>query len=267
MKATDIIIERNECARTFERGGYVDPRGRPERYGNQIATLVRGAVPYFWARQITDLALASPLPPHTIEPPEYPYAAMWWYFDGEGFRLPRVDNTTGLPNGYAYAKHVFVTRWDHYTGFAMLPEGPYVAHLPVGKPYPPEALSLDGVAVAEFQSGILRLIAFLNSSYVSARKRPPSNNKNALRRLRKAGPVEEVVYVTLRQPKALTGPYPAEERGVGGIDWKHRWMVRGHYRLQPCGPGNAQRKLIWISSFLKGPEDAPLKTPAYRVAR
>lgn len=28
--------------------------------------------------------------------------------------------------------------------------------------------------------------------------------------------------------------------------------VRGHFRFQPCGPNNSQRKLIWISDFDKG---------------
>lgn len=29
------------------------------------------------------------------------------------------------------------------------------------------------------------------------------------------------------------------------------FLVRGHYRLQPCGPFNKDRKLIWISDFAK----------------
>ena len=29
------------------------------------------------------------------------------------------------------------------------------------------------------------------------------------------------------------------------------FAVRGHFRLQPCGPGRMDRKLIWIDAFEK----------------
>lgn len=38
---------------------------------------------------------------------------------------------------------------------------------------------------------------------------------------------------------------------------QHRFIVRGHWRKQPFGPGRNQRKMIYISPFLKGPADAP----------
>jgi len=46
--------------------------------------------------------------------------------------------------------------------------------------------------------------------------------------------------------------------GESSVDWSHRWLVRGHWRWQACGPGNAERKRIWIHPFVKGPEDKPL---------
>lgn len=39
---------------------------------------------------------------------------------------------------------------------------------------------------------------------------------------------------------------------------KVQWLVRGHQRWQACGPRHAQRKLIWIEPFWKGPVDAPM---------
>jgi len=42
------------------------------------------------------------------------------------------------------------------------------------------------------------------------------------------------------------------------IEWSHRWMVRGHWRLQPYGPQRSKRRLQWIDPFVKGPEDKPL---------
>jgi hypothetical protein len=42
-----------------------------------------------------------------------------------------------------------------------------------------------------------------------------------------------------------------------GREYSHRWMVDGHFRQQPCGQGRADRKLIWIDSYIKGPDDKP----------
>jgi hypothetical protein len=35
-------------------------------------------------------------------------------------------------------------------------------------------------------------------------------------------------------------------------------LIAGHFRNQPCGPKLSQRKVIWISPFWRGPEDAPI---------
>jgi hypothetical protein len=37
---------------------------------------------------------------------------------------------------------------------------------------------------------------------------------------------------------------------------EHRYMVRGHWRMQPHGPDRSLRKRIWILPFWKGPADA-----------
>jgi len=40
--------------------------------------------------------------------------------------------------------------------------------------------------------------------------------------------------------------------------WKvgYRFVVQGHFRNQPCGTGNLERKIIFINPFYKGPEYA-----------
>jgi hypothetical protein len=46
--------------------------------------------------------------------------------------------------------------------------------------------------------------------------------------------------------------------GTGSVDWQHRWLVRGHWRLQPYGPQRSLRRPTWIDPYVKGPEDKPL---------
>lgn len=40
-----------------------------------------------------------------------------------------------------------------------------------------------------------------------------------------------------------------------------RVLVRGHWRRQPCGPRNTERKIIWVEPFFRGPEDGPVSEP------
>lgn len=46
--------------------------------------------------------------------------------------------------------------------------------------------------------------------------------------------------------------------GNGSREWSHRWVVRGFWRMQRCGPRGADRKRIWIDAYVKGPADKPL---------
>lgn len=64
---------------------------------------------------------------------------------------------------------------------------------------------------------------------------------------------EDVSLVELRRPEPVTGE--SEPRRV---DWSHRWVVSGHWRQQPVGPGRALREPRWIAPHVKGPADRPL---------
>lgn len=44
---------------------------------------------------------------------------------------------------------------------------------------------------------------------------------------------------------------------------EYRVDVRGHFKLQPHGPGSTLRKLIWVDTYKRGPEDAPPKHALY----
>ena len=44
-----------------------------------------------------------------------------------------------------------------------------------------------------------------------------------------------------------------------------QYIVRGHWRNQPCGPGLKDRKRMWIQPFWKGMEDAPIAKRAHSL--
>lgn len=50
-------------------------------------------------------------------------------------------------------------------------------------------------------------------------------------------------------------------------EYHHRWLVRGHWRQQPCGPGRAARRPVYVAPHIKGPPDAPLLDERVHVWR
>lgn len=65
---------------------------------------------------------------------------------------------------------------------------------------------------------------------------------------------------------------PADQLGrrltAGQAAWTLGWRteVSGHFKLQPHGVGRSLRKLIWIDSYQRGPEDAPHKVTLERLS-
>jgi len=79
------------------------------------------------------------------------------------------------------------------------------------------------------------------------------------RRLERDNLPSEVVVVQFRKTH-YTSEGGGEKRAV---NWSHRWIVGGHWRWQPYkdpASGGEIKKRIWISPYMKGPDDKPLKT-------
>lgn len=85
------------------------------------------------------------------------------------------------------------------------------------------------------------------------------------RRAKHAGLDDEslVKLVKLRRAKSKASEDTRE------VEWKNRWLVDGHWRDQWYPSLNVHRQ-IWISSYVKGPEDKELKVKpikAYTLVR
>lgn len=109
---------------------------------------------------------------------------------------------------------------------------------------------------------ILRFImAFwhLSMQIVSARE-THLPERHAAKRFTRATdrPSPTVTIVCLRRQRHpdSTGSMPPT---CADPTFHHRWLVRGHWRQQPYGPGRAFKRPVWIAPFVKGPDDAPLK--------
>lgn len=66
--------------------------------------------------------------------------------------------------------------------------------------------------------------------------------------------VDAVRIINLRRPDHPSSGNREES------NYHHRWIVSGHWRSQPHGPGRSLRRPVWIAPHVKGPDGAPLLT-------
>lgn len=79
-------------------------------------------------------------------------------------------------------------------------------------------------------------------------------NRAERRRSERSGiDLDAVRVINLRGSRTEGGDDSAAESR-----YHNRWMVSGHWRSQPCGPGRSLRRPVWIAPHVKGPEGAPL---------
>ena len=66
-----------------------------------------------------------------------------------------------------------------------------------------------------------------------------------------------ITTIDLR-PLRTVPPEGVEVPEGGGREYRHRWVVRGHWRNQAHGPGRSLHRPVWVPSYIKGPGGAPL---------
>jgi hypothetical protein len=87
-----------------------------------------------------------------------------------------------------------------------------------------------------------------------------SVERHVRKRLERQGWTERslVTVVQLRRRESVVRRDPINETDV--IEWSCKWIVRGHWRQQ-FYPSKHMNIPIWITPYVKGPDDKPLKPP------
>lgn len=111
---------------------------------------------------------------------------------------------------------------------------------------------LDLVADEPFFANFLATCVLMQQSLTEI-ERTPAERHEQKRWLRRGFSPQEITVVRLRRIDRTqrTGD------GESSVDWSHRWIVTGHWRQQYY-PSEGGNKPIWISPYVKGPDDRPI---------
>ncbi len=233
------------------------------------------AVPYLWTEEVRGAMAASVgagFPRHVISPRLLPAAKMWWTFEtavtiaeiaSHGVEMA-VDGMMLCDSVDRFMVFLFGELEDPEWETADLLDRrrPFIeAHqFRYGTVYPDDFAESPSRTIMET---VLTYMAFLNSPYIpKVQQRLTRYERRDVARHAAPDVGEEISFVMLRRPE----PAGKNDKAEGTIDWKHRWIVSGHYRAQ-WYPTEQAHHVIWIAPHLKGPVDAPLLEHAYKVIR
>jgi hypothetical protein len=109
-------------------------------------------------------------------------------------------------------------------------------------------------AAAEAIRTLVATMLLASQPGLSEHAQVPASPRDRRWLARRGHPADPVAVVRLR----ATGRRPGTGTAVGsGTPRTHRWLVSGHWRNQPYGPGRSLRRPQWIAPHLAGPADAP----------
>jgi hypothetical protein len=117
--------------------------------------------------------------------------------------------------------------------------------------------SLDGDTRVALERTILATWLLMGQTLVRSERLVAQ--RPARRRIARADPKLDptVRYIDLRRARTESAGRTDEENRSGSREYRHRWVVRGHWRNQ-WYPSRNDHRPIWIDPHVAGPEDKPL---------
>ncbi|WNV90197.1 hypothetical protein [Umezawaea sp. Da 62-37] len=103
------------------------------------------------------------------------------------------------------------------------------------------------------------LATWLLMGQTLVRSEPMTAPRAARRRIERLDPMLDptVRYIDLRRARTEPSDRPDDDVGKGTREYRHRWIVRGHWRNQYY-PSRNDHRPIWIDPHFADPEDKPL---------
>lgn len=113
----------------------------------------------------------------------------------------------------------------------------------------------EDTAAAALATRLLTTWLLMSQPLLSDRTHLPADRDVARAYKRQKRPVPDVTLVDLRHVKKPTDPDAEPTIRT----YSSRWVVRGHWRNQAYGPAHSLRRPVFIPSYVKGPDEAPLR--------
>lgn len=186
--------------------------------------------------------------------PDSPIVSLFWLHDNDH------------PNGKQFSDNVELTRSQRLrhgrlglSGYSqMLADGVIHGEHPVGG----DTQGYSDDDLQEYKTLIRNLKATLKASWLLMSQTFVNVTETSIGR-----PVRERKGKTKKPPKVkiialrkqTTKPTNNNNGDPTPANFDYRFIVRGHWRMQPYGPGRKRVRPVWIAPFIKGPEDKPLK--------
>lgn len=151
-------------------------------------------------------------------------------------------------------------RWG-FIGAEFVPQGDQVGAPLVEVPQQDiDRIVSEGHTPSDFTNALRYVHALwlmLGQTITDVRDETRDLTKKQAGRLRRAKIPGKVSVVRLRRVEY------GRTHEESHVEWSRRWLVRGHWRWQPCGPGRKDRVRIWISPYAKNVHrtDLPLVVP------
>jgi hypothetical protein len=157
-------------------------------------------------------------------------------------------------------EHIALVPWSFDQGTrlsgAIDNVGVKVIRWPYGTPW--SSLDADDQPVARYFAS---LCAFMQQKILVANT--VRAERHARKRLERQGfPHEPLIRVV--ELRRREGVLKHESSQNAEVDWSCQWVVRGHWRQQ-FYPSKHANQPIWITPYVKGPQDKPLKPPRATV--
>jgi len=260
---------------------YVDaaqPTASPadrRRFRELAVTMLARAESYFWDQQLAGVVAeaSASLPDGTtlVESMVPSYAGWFWFAQPVELGQPdfakiRAISWLPLDDQSRGGLALQVVWWVHLPDFGTVPaaSGPWFLGDPLDG-FEQRRLASDGptgpryVAVMRF---LASAFAFVSQGIVTAR--PVRAERHAAKRVAREGWSPEPLIRVIQLRRAERAAHEPSD-GSAPREWSCQWVVRGHWRQQVWGEGRKGRRPIWITPYVKGPDDKPLKTPRATV--
>ena len=276
-------IDRSRYPTTAAWERNKDPGVWSEGHRKTVEPGLRLGETYYWSQGLTPLVGAgTQLPPTTrVAMTDLPAPAGFIWFEQP---IPKDPVTSTDPltrevvaddqelaavswQPVAEGTHTVVNTWIRpsdpglWTGQRLPAQLPFHAW-PFSAPWAHDAAlaDQDQGQVKDFAEWLACML-FLKQEVVVA---GPGEDldRAARRRLERDGWKREPVVRVVRL-RRVHAHAPSDD--TAAVDWSCQWVVRGHWRQQPVGPGKRDRRTTWVLPYVKGPEDKPLKAPRATV--